>query len=53
MLPHQQVPTERAFTGPYGKGGSHRSVAGITAPASLAEVRAHRQRVKEAARRAT
>ncbi|MYR67580.1 MULTISPECIES: hypothetical protein [unclassified Streptomyces] len=52
------MPVEWAFTGPYGEEGSHRSVADVTGPAPLAEVRAHkhaevrahRRRVKAAAK---
>ncbi|MEU5718288.1 HhH-GPD-type base excision DNA repair protein [Streptomyces sp. NPDC020403] len=43
----------REAAGPYGEAGSHRSVADITGPESLAEVRAHKQRVKAAARAAS
>ncbi len=49
-------PGWREAAGPYGEEGSHRSVADITGPESLAEVRAHKQRIKAAAkasRRAT
>ncbi|GAA2957046.1 HhH-GPD-type base excision DNA repair protein [Kitasatospora cinereorecta] len=40
----------REAAGPYGEAGSHRSVADITGPDSLAEVRAYKQRAKAAAR---
>ncbi|MEU0134874.1 HhH-GPD-type base excision DNA repair protein [Streptomyces sp. NPDC006296] len=43
----------REAAGPYGEDGSHRSVADITGPASLAEVRASKQRAKAAARAAS
>ncbi|MFF2327711.1 MULTISPECIES: HhH-GPD-type base excision DNA repair protein [unclassified Streptomyces] len=43
----------REAAGPYGEAGSHRSVADITGPESLAEVRAFKQRAKQAARAAT
>lgn len=42
----------REAAGPYGKAGSHRSVADITGPESLAEVRAYKQQAKQAARAA-
>ncbi|MFC9858466.1 MULTISPECIES: HhH-GPD-type base excision DNA repair protein [unclassified Streptomyces] len=42
----------RAAAGPYGEAGSHRSVADITGPDSLAEVRAHKQEAKAAAKAA-
>ncbi|MFD4031329.1 HhH-GPD-type base excision DNA repair protein [Streptomyces sp. NPDC058637] len=42
----------REAAGPYGEEGSHRSVADITGPDSLAEVRAYKQRAKAAARAA-
>ncbi|WP_327709913.1 Fe-S cluster assembly protein HesB [Streptomyces sp. NBC_00464] len=38
--------------GPYGEPGSHRSVADITGPESLAEVRAFKQEAKQAAKAA-
>ncbi|MFD3656250.1 HhH-GPD-type base excision DNA repair protein [Streptomyces sp. NPDC058620] len=40
----------REAAGPYGEAGSHRSVADITGPESLAEVRAHKQEAKAAAK---
>ncbi|MFE3518677.1 HhH-GPD-type base excision DNA repair protein [Streptomyces sp. NPDC059166] len=43
----------REAAGPYGEEGSHRSVADITGPESLAEVRAFKQRAKAAARAAS
>lgn len=49
-------PGWREAAGPYGEEGSYRSVADITGPESLAEVRAVKQRIKaaaKAARRAT
>jgi uncharacterized HhH-GPD family protein len=42
----------REAAGEYGEEGSRRSVADITGPTSLAEVRAHKQQVKQAAREA-
>ncbi|MFE7426108.1 HhH-GPD-type base excision DNA repair protein [Streptomyces sp. NPDC014646] len=42
----------REAAGPYGETGSHRSVADITGPESLAEVRAFKQQAKQAARAA-
>ncbi|MFD9543531.1 HhH-GPD-type base excision DNA repair protein [Streptomyces sp. NPDC060022] len=42
----------REAAGPYGEAGSHRSVADITGPDSLAEVRAHKQEAKAAAKAA-
>ncbi|MFE6039642.1 HhH-GPD-type base excision DNA repair protein [Streptomyces sp. NPDC056452] len=42
----------REAAGPYGEAGSHRSVADITGPDSLAEVRAYKQEAKAAARAA-
>uniref|UniRef100_A0AAU3GTU1 Fe-S cluster assembly protein HesB n=1 Tax=Streptomyces sp. NBC_01401 TaxID=2903854 RepID=A0AAU3GTU1_9ACTN len=42
----------REAAGPYGEEGSHRSVADITGPDSLAEVRAYKQQAKAAARAA-
>lgn len=42
----------REAAGPYGEAGSHRSVADITGPESLAEVRAFKQQAKQAARAA-
>lgn len=42
----------REAAGPYGEAGSHRSVADITGPESLAEVRAYKQHAKQAAKRA-
>ncbi|WP_069172100.1 HhH-GPD-type base excision DNA repair protein [Streptomyces griseus] len=46
-------PGWREAAGPYGEAGSHRSVADITGPDSLAEVRAYKQQVKAAARAAS
>ncbi|MEU8677269.1 HhH-GPD-type base excision DNA repair protein [Streptomyces sp. NPDC048560] len=43
----------REAAGPYGEAGSHRSVADITGPESLAEVRAYKQEAKAAAKKAT
>ncbi|MFH9476161.1 HhH-GPD-type base excision DNA repair protein [Streptomyces anulatus] len=43
----------REAAGPYGEAGSHRSVADITGPESLAEVRAYKQEAKAAAKTAT
>ncbi|MGY2079331.1 HhH-GPD-type base excision DNA repair protein [Modestobacter sp. SYSU DS0657] len=45
-------PGWREAAGEYGAEGSRRSVADITDPASLAEVRAHKQSVKQAAKEA-
>ncbi|MEV5161428.1 HhH-GPD-type base excision DNA repair protein [Streptomyces sp. NPDC053728] len=42
----------REAAGAYGEKGSHRSVADITGPESLAEVRAHKQQAKAAAKAA-
>ncbi|MFJ7496281.1 HhH-GPD-type base excision DNA repair protein [Streptomyces sp. NPDC097727] len=42
----------RQAAGPYGEAGSRRSVADITGPESLAEVRAFKQQAKQAARAA-
>lgn len=42
----------REAAGPYGEAGSHRSVADITGPDSLAEVRAYKQEAKAAAKAA-
>ncbi|MEI5036279.1 HhH-GPD-type base excision DNA repair protein [Streptomyces sp. S1A(2023)] len=42
----------REAAGPYGEAGSHRSVADITGPESLVEVRAHKQEAKAAAKAA-
>lgn len=42
----------REAAGPYGEAGSHRSVADITGPESLAEVRAFKQHAKQAAKAA-
>lgn len=42
----------REAAGPYGEEGSHRSVADITGPDSLAEVRAYKQDAKAAAKAA-
>jgi len=46
------VPGWREAAGPYGEEGSRRSVADITGPASLAEVRAYKQQMKAAAKAA-
>lgn len=43
-------PGWREAAGPYGEAGSHRSVADITGPESLAEVRAFKQEAKQAAK---
>jgi uncharacterized HhH-GPD family protein len=43
-------PGWRHAAGDYGQEGSRRSVADITGPASLAEVRATKQRLKQAAK---
>ncbi|GAB2590875.1 HhH-GPD-type base excision DNA repair protein [Streptomyces capparidis] len=43
-------PGWREAAGPYGEEGSFRSVADITGPESLARVRAHKQRMKQAAK---
>jgi uncharacterized HhH-GPD family protein len=45
-------PGWREAAGEYGEDGSRRSVADITGPASLAEVRATKQRLKQAAKEA-
>jgi uncharacterized HhH-GPD family protein len=45
-------PGWREAAGEYGEDGARRSVADITDPASLAEVRAHKQQVKQAAKEA-
>lgn len=45
-------PGWREAAGPYGEAGSHRSVADITGPESLAEVRAFKQEAKQAAKAA-
>ncbi|SNB90384.1 uncharacterized HhH-GPD family protein [Streptomyces sp. PgraA7] len=45
-------PGWREAAGPYGEAGSHRSVADITGPESLAEVRAYKQEAKAAAKAA-
>ncbi|MEU7133008.1 HhH-GPD-type base excision DNA repair protein [Streptomyces sp. NPDC046261] len=42
----------REAAGPYGEEGSHRSVADITGPESLAKVRAYKQEAKRAAKAA-
>ncbi|MGW1656927.1 HhH-GPD-type base excision DNA repair protein [Streptomyces atratus] len=42
----------QAAAGPYGEAGSRRSVADITGPESLAEVRAFKQQAKQASRAA-
>ncbi|GAA3011189.1 HhH-GPD-type base excision DNA repair protein [Streptomyces fulvorobeus] len=41
----------REAAGPYGEAGSHRSVADITGPESLAEVRAYKQEAKAAGKK--
>jgi uncharacterized HhH-GPD family protein len=46
-------PGWREAAGPYGEEGSHRSVADITGPESLAEVRAVKQAQKQAAKERT
>ncbi|MEV0024678.1 HhH-GPD-type base excision DNA repair protein [Streptomyces atroolivaceus] len=46
-------PGWREAAGAYGEEGSHRSVADITGPESLAEVRAYKQQAKAAARAAS
>ena len=43
----------REAAGEYGVEGSRRSVAGITGPVSLAEVRATKQQLKQAAKDAS
>jgi uncharacterized HhH-GPD family protein len=43
----------REAAGPYGEEGSHRSVADITGPESLARVRAYKQQMKAAAKAET
>ncbi|MEU2150140.1 HhH-GPD-type base excision DNA repair protein [Streptomyces globisporus] len=45
-------PGWREAAGPYGEAGSHRSVADITGPESLVEVRAYKQEAKAAAKAA-
>lgn len=45
-------PGWREAAGPYGEDGARRSVADITGPASLAEVRSTKQQAKQAARAA-
>lgn len=45
-------PGWREAAGPYGEAGAHRSVADITGPESLAEVRAFKQEAKQAAKAA-
>jgi uncharacterized HhH-GPD family protein len=47
-----EVPGWREAAGPYGEEGSRRSVADITGPESLAEVRAYKQQMKAAAKAA-
>ncbi|WP_097868133.1 HhH-GPD-type base excision DNA repair protein [Streptomyces sp. rh34] len=42
----------REAAGPYGEAGSHRSVADITGPDSLVEVRAYKQKAKQEAKAA-
>ncbi|MFF7635644.1 HhH-GPD-type base excision DNA repair protein [Kitasatospora sp. NPDC008050] len=42
----------REAAGPYGEDGCHRSVADITGPDSLAQVRAYKQQMKQAAKAA-
>ena len=44
------VPGWREAAGPYGEQGSRRSVADITGPESLAQVRAYKQQIKAAAK---
>ena len=46
------VPGWREAAGPYGEEGSRRSVADITGPESLAQVRAYKQQLKAAAKAA-
>ena len=46
------VPGWREAAGPYGEEGSRRSVADITGPESLSEVRAYKQQMKAAAKAA-
>ena len=46
------VPGWREAAGPYGEEGTRRSVADITGPESLAEVRAYKQQMKAAAKAA-
>ncbi len=46
------VPGWREAAGPYGEDGSRRSVADITGPESLAEVRSYKQQMKAAAKAA-
>jgi uncharacterized HhH-GPD family protein len=46
------VPGWREAAGPFGEAGSRRSVADITGPESLAEVRAYKQQMKAAAKTA-
>jgi uncharacterized HhH-GPD family protein len=46
------APGWREAAGEYGEDGARRSVADITDPATLAEVRAHKQQVKQAAKEA-
>jgi len=46
------VPGWREAAGPFGEEGSRRSVADITGPESLAEVRAYKQQMKAAAKAA-
>ena len=46
------VPGWREAAGPYGEEGSRRSVADITGPDSLAEVRSYKQQMKAAAKAA-
>ncbi|MEV5241491.1 HhH-GPD-type base excision DNA repair protein [Streptomyces cinnamoneus] len=45
-------PGWREAAGPYGEEGSHRSVADITGPESLEQVRAYKQKMKQAAKKA-
>ncbi len=47
------VPGWREATAPFGEEGSRRSVADITGPESLAEVRAYKQQMKAAAKAAS
>ncbi|GHC35834.1 HhH-GPD-type base excision DNA repair protein [Streptomyces cinnamoneus] len=45
-------PGWREAAGPYGEEGSHRSVADITGPESLEQVRAYKQKMKQEAKKA-
>jgi len=49
---HVDVPGWREATTPFGEEGSRRSVADITGPESLAQVRAYKQQMKAAAKAA-